>query len=348
MKDRMREAIEAARYAHPHPNPRVGALVLHPNGTVVGRGVHQGPGEPHAEVTALIQAGSAAAGGTLVVNLEPCNHHGRNPPCTEAIIEAGISRVIVAVMDPDPNVNGKGIARLQQAGLEVVVGVLEAEAEKLDPGYFHHRRTGLPRVTLKAALTMDGAVAARDRSSRWITSPEARRDGHELRAEADAVMIGAGTLISDNPALTVRLEGGSDRRPIPIVIGGNRPLPPDAKLFERPAIVFSPDPCEVAAEVIVLPGRAGVDLEKALVMLGERGILDVLVEGGPSLARSLLDGGLVQRGVFYYGAKLAGGAGLGPFGGRFESLSDATELKIEDVRRVGADVRVEFLVGGGT
>ena len=342
----MQEAIEAARHAYPHPNPRVGALVVHSNGTVVGRGTHQGPGGFHAEVIALVQAGPAAAGGTLVVNLEPCNHHGRTPPCTAAIIDSGISRVIVAVTDPDPNVNGKGIARLLEAGLEVEVGILEAEAEQLDPGYFHHRRTGLPRVTLKAALTMDGAVAALDRNSQWITSAEARADGHMLRAQADAVMVGAGTLISDDPALTARLEGRREPQPIPVIIAGARLLPADSRVFDRQAIVFAPSHCDLPAEVIVLPGQAGVDLEKALVMLGERGILEVLVEGGPALARSLLKSGLVQRGVFYYGSKLAGGGGLAPFGGAFESLSDATELQLVDVRRLGSDVRVEFLVGG--
>jgi len=346
MKDRMREALEAARRTHPHPNPRVGALILHPNGTVLGRGVHQAPGDSHAEIIALMQAGSAACGGTLVVNLEPCNHYGRTPPCTDAIIEAEVSNVVVAITDPDPNVNGKGIARLREAGIEVEVGLLEAEAERLDPGYFHHRRTGLPRVTLKAALTLDGAVAALDGTSQWITSDEARADGHLLRAETDAVMVGAGTLLSDDPALTARVDGFSGSQPVPVVVAGTRPIPPESQVFDREAIVFAPTQSDLPAEVIVLPGTTGVDLEKALVMLGERGILEVLVEGGPSLARSLLGAGLVQRGVFYYGPKLAGGAGLGAVGGAFETLADAVDLQIVDARRVGSDVRVEFELGG--
>lgn len=346
MEGWMQDAIQAARHAHPHPNPRVGALVLHSNGTVVGRGIHQGPGEPHAEIVSLIQAGPAADGGTLVVTLEPCNHHGRTPPCTDAIIESGISRVVVGVVDPDPQVNGKGIARLREAGLEVETGILEAEAEQLDQAYFYHRRSGLPRVTLKAALTLDGAVAGLDRSSQWITSREARADGHALRAEADAILIGAGTLLDDDPALTARLEGSPGAQPMPVVIAGARELPPAAQVFDRQAIVFAPTHCELPAEVIVLPGPGGVDLEKALVMLGERGILEVLVEGGPLLARSLLEAGLVQRGVFYYGSTLAGGQGLSPFGGGFETLSDATPVQVVDVRQVGGDVRVEFQLGG--
>lgn len=347
MKDRMREVIEAARGSHPHPNPRVGALVLHPNGTEVGRGVHQGPGESHAEIAALIQAGSAATGGTLVVNLEPCNHQGRTPPCTYAIIQSGISKVVVAISDPDPNVNGTGIARLREAGIEVEVGQLESEAEELDPGYFHHRRTGLPRVTLKAALTLDGAVAARDGTSQWITSEPARGDGHRLRAEADAVMIGAGTLLADNPVLTARFDGFSGPQPIPVVVAGTRSLPVESRVFERGAIVFATKQLDLPAEVLVLPGGQGVDLEKALVVLGERGILEVLVEGGPGLARSLLDAGLVQRGVFYSGAKLAGGNGLSPIGGAFETLGNATDVQVIDVRLVGSDVRVEFNLGRG-
>ena len=346
MKDRMREALAAARPTHPHPNPRVGALILHPNGTVVGRGVHQGPGESHAEIIALIQAGTAAAGGTLVVNLEPCNHHGRTPPCTDALIEAEVSNVIVAITDPDPNVNGKGIARLREAGIEVEVGLLEAEAQRLDPGYFHHRRTGLPRVTLKAALTLDGAVAALDGTSQWITSDEARADGHLLRAETDAVMVGAGTLLSDDPALTARVEGFSAPQPLAVVVAGARPIPSEPQVFERETIVFAPTQFDLPAEVIVLPGPTGVDLEKALVMLGERGVLEVLVEGGPTLARSLLDARLVKRGVFYYGARLAGGSGVVAVGGAFNALADALDIQIVDARRVGSDVRVEFEIGG--
>lgn len=347
MEDRMREAIEIARPTGPHPNPRVGALVLHPNGTVVGRGVHLGPGQSHAEVLALIQAGSAAEGGTLVVTLEPCSNHGRTPPCTDAIIEAGISRVVIGVTDPDSNVNGRGMARLRQAGIDVDAGVLEAQAEELDPAYFHHRRTGLPRVTLKVGSTLDGAVAALDGSSQWITSPEARADGHQLRARADAVMVGAGTLLTDDPALTARVDGESATQPTPVVVAGTREISPKAQVFERSAIVFSPGPRELPAEVIVLPGPNGVDLEKALGMLGERGILDVLVEGGPSLARSLLDAGLVQRGVFYLGSKLAAGSGFSPFVGTFDTLAAAHQVEIVRVDRVGGDVRIEFELGMG-
>ncbi len=243
--------------------------------------------------------------------------------------------------------NGKGLARLREAGVEVETGVLEAEAEELNPGYFHHRRTGLPWVTLKLASTLDGAVAARDGTSQWITSPDARADAHRFRAQSDAVMVGAGTLIGDDPALTVRIGGVSDHQPTPVVIAGRRDIPSRAQVFGRPTIVFSPQQRELPGEVIVVPGANGVDLDKALRMLGERGILDVLVEGGPTLAQSLLKAGLVQRGIFYLGSKLAGGSGLAPFGGSFDTLASATDVEVTAVDLIGSDVRVLFEVGGG-
>jgi diaminohydroxyphosphoribosylaminopyrimidine deaminase/5-amino-6-(5-phosphoribosylamino)uracil reductase len=343
--DHMRSALEAAVAANPHPNPRVGAVVLDESGAIVGHGIHHHAGDPHAERIALEAAGQAARGGTLVVTLEPCNHHGRTPPCADAILESGVAHVVVGALDPDTRAAG-GVERLRRAGIEVTMGVLADEVERMDPAYFHHRRTGRPRVTLKAALTLDGQVAARDGSSQWITSPEAREDGHRLRAEADAIMVGAGTVLTDDPELTVRLPGYHGRQPIPVVIAGKRPFPNDLRVIERNAVVFAPDARQLDTEVVVAESGERVDLEQALLTLGERGIVDLLVEGGPILADGLLEGRLIDRCVFYFGSKLAAGVGRAPFNGVFESIDDAIDVSLLEVSRVGPDIRVEMTLVG--
>ncbi|MDH3606480.1 MAG: bifunctional diaminohydroxyphosphoribosylaminopyrimidine deaminase/5-amino-6-(5-phosphoribosylamino)uracil reductase RibD [Acidimicrobiia bacterium] len=345
--EHMRSAIEAAAAENPHPNPRVGAVVLDADGAVVGTGVHQEAGGFHAERLALDQAGVSGRGGTLVVTLEPCNHQGRTPPCVEAILEARISRVVIGADDPDTSVAGGGVERLQAAGIEIISDVLADEVEHMDPAYFHHRRTGRPRVTLKAALTLDGQVAAADGTSQWITSREARDDGHRLRAEADAVMVGAGTVLADDPELTVRLPGYDGRQPLPVVIAGRRPFPNDLRVIERNAVIFAPTARDLDTEVVVVESGERVDLEKALRELGERGIVDLLVEGGPILADGLLEGRLIDRCVFYLGAKLAAGRGRAPFNGIFETLEDAIDVHIHDVSTVGPDIRVELTLAAG-
>lgn len=344
MERRMREAITLAAGTTPHPNPRVGAVVLDPAGEVVGRGAHHGPGHAHAEVVALAEAGERARGGTLVVTLEPCDHASRTPPCTEAILGAGVSRVVVALEDPDARVSGRGIARLREAGVEIVTGVSSEGAAALDPGYLHHRRTGRPRVTLKTALTLDGQIAAADGTSQWITSEEARADAHALRAASDAVMVGAGTLEADDPVLTVRLPGYLGPQPQAVVVAGMRVLPAGARLWKREPLVFSPQHREVPGEVVVLPGPGGVDLAAAIDELGRREVVDLLVEGGAALAGSLLRLGLVDRGVFYLAGKLAGGVGLPAIGGSFPNVEAARPIVIDRVDRVGPDLRIEFLM----
>jgi len=334
----MLEAISLAEGAMPHPNPRVGAIVLDTAGTVAGRGFHEGPGKPHAETQALREAGERAAGGTVVATLEPCNHHGKTPPCTGAIIDAGVARVVIGAVDPDSRVSGSGVAALQAAGIEVITGVEEEAAEALDPGYFHHRRTGRPLVTLKVASTLDGQVAAADGTSKWITGEEARLDGHHLRSRSDAVMVGAGTVLSDDPGLDVRLDGYSGPQPRPVVIAGSRPIPPDRKVMSRGALVYSPS--EAAPGAVVLPGEGGVDLVAVLDHLGAAGIVDLMVEGGPTLSAALLREGLVDRLVVYLAASIGGGVGTPAFGGRFATLADAVPLEIVDVVRMGPDVRV--------
>ncbi len=343
----MEQAIDLLAGTFPHPNPRVAALVVDRHGRIVGEGVHVAAGGDHAEVAALAAAGKKASGGTVVVTLEPCNHHGRTPPCTDALIEAGVARVVVGATDPDARVAGRGADRLREAGIDVETGVLSAEVEAADPGYFHHRRTGRPLVTLKLAGTLDGQVAASDDTSQWITSEEARRDAHALRAASDAVMVGAGTLRTDDPRLDVRLSDHDGRQPRPIVVAGREPVPPTAEVYSRSPLMYAPQrfspPPGVELEVMWHP--MGVDIEAMMKDLGERGILDLLVEGGPTLARSLLQAGFVDRVVVYAAAKLAGGAGRAMFAGDWRTLADAVELDILSVRRIGPDVRIDAILG---
>jgi len=338
------EALALAAAHRPHPNPRVGAVVLDTAGTVVGRGAHVAPGRPHAERVALAEAGPAAAAGTLVVTLEPCVHTGRTPPCTEAVVAAGVATVVVGALDPDSRVAGRGVAALRAAGLDVRVGVPGVDAEAVDPGYFHHRRTGRPRVVLKAALTLDGQVAALDGTSQWITGEEARHDAHRLRDAADGILVGAGTVLADDPRLTVRLPGHGGDGPRPVVVAGRRPLPPAAAVWERDPLVLSPVPVATpSGTVVVAPGPGGrVDLAAALPALAGEGILELLVEGGPTVAAALWEAGLVDRGVFYLAARVAGGAGTGVFARPFPTLSSARPVDIVGLSRVGPDVRVEW------
>ena len=341
----MLEAIRLAAAEHPHPNPRVGALVLDPSGDVVGRGAHVAAGEEHAEFIALAEAGERAVGGTLIVTLEPCSHHGRTPPCTEAILRAGIRRVIVGAGDPDVRVSGGGIARLREAGLDVVTDVAPTEVHRLDPGYFHHRRTGRPLVTLKMAATLDGQSAAADGSSRWITSTEAREDAHRRRAASDAIMVGAGTVLADDPRLTVRLDGHSGRQPRPVIVSGSGPLPRGAAVFSREPLVYAPEPVDLPGEVVVVPGRDGVDLAAVVADLGKRDVVDLLCEGGPTLATGLLRAGLVDRLTLYLAGSLAMGVGRPVLAGVFATVEDLRRVSITAVHRLGPDVRVDAEVG---
>jgi diaminohydroxyphosphoribosylaminopyrimidine deaminase / 5-amino-6-(5-phosphoribosylamino)uracil reductase len=339
----MREAIELSRRVLPHPNPRVGSLVVSPEGDVVGRGYHHAAGSSHAEPLALLDAGEMALGATLVATLEPCNHHGRMPPCTEAIIAAGITHVIVGAIDPDARVGGSGVDRLRAAGIRVTTGVARDEVIASDRGYFHHRRTGQPRVVAKLAATIDGQIAAADGTSQWITGESAREDVHRLRSDVDAVVVGAGTLRVDDPLLTVRLDAYTGPQPRPVVLGGRRPLPEAAKLYERNPIVFVPDSTLVPAslgDVVRVPDPL-VDPTAVIKELESRGLLHVLVEGGGTVARAFLDAGRLDAAVIYLGGKLAGGQGSGMFAGKFATLVDAHDVVIESVKPLGTDIRID-------
>jgi diaminohydroxyphosphoribosylaminopyrimidine deaminase/5-amino-6-(5-phosphoribosylamino)uracil reductase len=339
----MEQAIGLLAGSSPHPNPRVAALIIDKHGRVVGEGVHVAPGEAHAEVVALDAAGRKAAGGIAVVTLEPCDHHARTPPCTDALIAAGVSAVVVGATDPDSRVAGRGISRLREAGIDVLVDVLADRVEAADPGYFHHRRSGRPLVTLKLAGTLDGQVAAADGTSQWITSDEARADAHALRAATDAVMVGAGTLRADDPRLDVRLPEFDGRQPRPVVVAGREPVPGEAAVYARHPLMYAPQRFEPppGVELEVMWHPTGVDVEAMMKDLGARGVLDLLVEGGPSLARSLLHAGVVDRVVVYVAGKLAGGAGLPMFGGEWRTLAEAVDLRITSVVRLGPDVRID-------
>ncbi len=316
-------AAEASRLIAP-PNPWVGVAIV--NRGVVVTGATAAPGGPHAEIDALTTAGLAATGATLYSTLEPCCHTGRTGPCTDAIIAAGVTRVVIALTDPDPLVAGKGIAALRGAGLTVDIGVGAARVERQLRPYLHHRRTGRPFVVLKLAATLDGYTAAADYTSQWITGPEARADGHRLRAESDAVLVGAGTIRADDPSLTVRdyepVDGaGEVVQPLRVVLGS---APPDAR----------------AQPVVELGGS----LESVLDDLGTRDVLQVLIEGGATVAGNFHRSGLVDRYVVYLApAFLGGDDGLSLFSGSgAPTISDIWRGDIVDVRQLGGDVRIEL------
>lgn len=337
-------AIELAADHHTHPNPRVGAVIVSSDGEVIGEGAHAGVGSDHAEVAALRQAGASAAGATMYVTLEPCVHQGNTPPCTDAILKAGVANVVVSVKDPDERVSGSGIYILKQGGVSVEVGLESEAALNVDQAYFHHRTTSNPWVTMKYAMTVDGSIAAIDGSSKWITSDEARADAHHLRSLVDAVVVGAGTLRTDDPLLDARGDYASGHQPRPVVIAGSQPLPSSARIWQRNPLVLSTRAIDVpGGDVAVVAGdRDQPYPESATAELGERGLIDILVEGGADLIGSWLRAGVINRGVVYLGALIGGGEGVQPIGGEFASISDSREITITDVRRLGPDLRIEF------
>jgi diaminohydroxyphosphoribosylaminopyrimidine deaminase/5-amino-6-(5-phosphoribosylamino)uracil reductase len=340
----MARALELAARARGRtaPNPMVGAVVVKDD-TVLAEGWHHAPGEAHAEVDALSKLGGRAPGATIHVTLEPCCHHGRTPPCTDAILASGATRVVAAMLDPDPRVAGKGIELLRRAGIEVEVGVLEAESRRLNRGYLLARAEGRPAVTLKAGITLDGRIASAYGESRWITSEEGRRAGHRLRDEHDAILAGRRTVAIDDPQLTTRLAGGRDA--LPVVLDSRLELGPDRRVFHGPrrAVVYAiTGERALEADVVkVPPGRGGVDLRAVMADLVSRGVHSVLVEGGGIVARSFLDEGLVDRVELFVSPKvLAQGPGF--VGGEGIHLGDAPTFAIADVARVGPDLRLSL------
>lgn len=340
----MERAFELARkWPNSHPNPRVGAVVVSSTGAIAGEGWHEGPGTHHAEVMALNQAGDIARGATLYVSLEPCSHQGRTPPCTEALISAQVSTVVVGTIDPDPRVSGRGVKRLQEAGIEVITGVRESEARDVDRAYFHHRETGLAMVTAKWAMTLDGAIAAADDSSRWITGTPARAEVHHMRSRVDAVVIGAGTLRADDPRLDVRLEDYEGPQPRPVVIRGRQSLPEQARIWERDPVVVSTRPIEIpSGEALQVPGDDLPDPKATVKALGERGLIHLLLEGGPVISGAWWRAGVITNGYVFIGSRVGGGTGRSPMAGTFATIADAGDVEFRSVRSVGDDVVIAF------
>ncbi len=359
----MRRALElAARgLVTAHPNPRVGC-VLARDGEIVGEGWHERTGGPHAEVNALREAGDRARGATAYVTLEPCNHHGRTPPCVDALLEAGVARVVFACGDPDPRVDGAGADRLRAAGVIVEGGLLEAEAVELNVGFLSRIRRGRPWVRLKLAMSLDGRTALASGASRWLTSAPARADVHAWRARSGAVLTGVGTVVADDPRLTVRgvaAAGAAPRQPLRVVLDSRLRTPASARLVREPGetlLIGTPDapaPDWLAQQPGVrlerCPGdaRGRVDLGAALALLGASGINDVWVEAGPTLAAALHLAGLIDEWVLYVAPLLLGADARpllelpGP-----GSLAGATRLQVRDVQPIGADVRIMLRPGG--
>lgn len=339
------------------PNPRVGCVIVR-DGAVVGEGWHERAGEPHAEVHALRAAGERARGATAYVTLEPCSHHGRTPPCTDALIAAGVARVVAALQDPNPLVAGSGLAALHAGGIETACGVLDAEARELNIGFVSRMTRGRPWVRLKAAASLDGKTALANGQSQWITGPDARRDGHAWRARSCAVLTGIGTLRDDDPRLTVR-DVETTRQPLRVIVDSRLETPPAARIFEdiprgAPVLIA----CAIddggraaelrarGAEVLTLPNDGGkVDLPLLLAELARRGINEVLAEAGFKLNGSLLRESCVDELLLYLAPCLLGDTAQGLFNlPALESLAQRRQLEITDLRRFGNDIRMRALL----
>ncbi len=350
----MKRAIALARrgVGRTSPNPAVGCVIVK-DGAIVGEGWHKKAGDPHAEVHALRQAGEAAGNADVYVTLEPCAHFGKTPPCADALIAAGVKRVFAAMVDPNPKVKGRGVDTLRAAGIEVITGLLEAESRLLNEPFIKHVTTGLPFVILKSAMTLDGKTATESGDSRWITSEKSRRYVHRVRSMVDAVMVGVGTAIADDPLLTSRIARGKD--PMRVIVDSFLSLPLEARVLH----LESPAPTVIAtltaegakaekiracgAEIVLCREREGrVDLRDLFARLGARGIQSVLLEGGATLAGEAFRLGLIDKFLLFYAPKLLGGDGPGLFAGRGATvMADAARLGKVRLRRFGTDFLLE-------
>jgi len=331
------------------PNPRVGCVIVN-GGQVVGEGWHEKAGLPHAEVNALAAAGSRSRGATVYVALEPCAHQGRTGPCAEALVKAGVARVVAAMRDPNPLVSGNGLEQVERAGIEIGVGLMEEQARELNIGFVSRMRRGRPWVRLKVAASLDGKTALNNGKSQWITGEAARRDGHHWRARACAILTGAGTVRDDDPRLTVR-EVQTSRQPLRVVVDSKLEIPITAKLLEGGGVLVAAareDNSKIAAlrargvEVIVMPNSAGkVELGELFQELARRGLNEVHVEAGSRLNGSLLQEGQVDELVVYLAPSLIGDAAHGMFHlPELTELAGRRQLRILDTRMIGPDIRV--------
>jgi diaminohydroxyphosphoribosylaminopyrimidine deaminase/5-amino-6-(5-phosphoribosylamino)uracil reductase len=338
------------------PNPMVGAVIVK-DGEVVGKGYHRMAGEEHAEVMALREAGKRAKGGRIFVNLEPCNHYGKTPPCTHAIVAGGIKECIVGMVDPNPNVKGGGIDFLRENGVHVIKGVLEERCKRLNEAFIKYVTTGRPFVTIKVASTLDGKIATRNGDSRWITGEAARRASHILRHSFDAIMVGIGTVIADDPQLTTRIPGKRGKNPIRVILDTNLRIPLTAKCLDtssgaKTIIVTSHK--APRDKVILLENRGvevifsntterGIDLNYLMETLGKRGITSILIEGGGRLNSSAIREGICDKIIAFYAPKMIGGwdapgmfSDLG-----INKIADAIEVQCLKIRRYGEDFAIE-------
>ena len=348
-----RALVLAARgFGRTHPNPPVGAVLVK-GSRVIGEGFHRRAGGPHAEVAALRRADAGTAGATLYVTLEPCTHFGRTPPCVDAVLDARIARVVVGMRDPNPQVCGRGLRRLRQAGVSVSTGVLETECRRLLSGYHTYVTMRRPLVVLKLAASLDGRIATATGASRWITGARARRCSHEMRNRLDAVMVGAGTVRADDPRLTCRAPGGRD--PIRIVLDGRLSISPRSRVLrvrsQAPTWVFAAQDASerraaalarAGAEVIRLRGRGTVDLPRVLRELWLRGVTSVLIEGGATLAAAALRARLVDRIVLFLAPMIIGGDGVPAVAALgTKRVAGAVQLRNLKIDRVGEDLVIE-------
>ncbi|MET0027025.1 MAG: bifunctional diaminohydroxyphosphoribosylaminopyrimidine deaminase/5-amino-6-(5-phosphoribosylamino)uracil reductase RibD [Candidatus Thiodiazotropha sp.] len=365
----MARAIQLAAQARytTQPNPRVGCVLV-ADGGVVGEGYHRRAGEPHAERNALAAAGERARGSTAYVTLEPCCHQGRTPPCTEGLIEAGVRRVVAAMRDPNPKVAGQGFERLRAAGIEVVEGIMQTQAMALNPGFIKRMSQGLPYIRCKLAMSLDGRTAMASGESQWITSAQARSDVQRLRALSGAVLTGVGTLLSDDPSLTVRLsheelEIDSDLplpKPVRVVLDPSLDTPAESKMLSLPGLTLvicqDENPTHGAAleaagaQVVMLPGEQGrLDLWEVMRFLASQEINDVLVESGATLAGALLEQGLIDELIVYQAPHIMGDGARGLFHlPEIQSMKQRIPLRITDVRQIGPDIRLTAIPGSAT
>ncbi|MDE5412033.1 bifunctional diaminohydroxyphosphoribosylaminopyrimidine deaminase/5-amino-6-(5-phosphoribosylamino)uracil reductase RibD [Alkalihalobacterium chitinilyticum] len=360
MNDRqyMELAIQIARSAQGQttPNPLVGAVVVK-DGQVIGMGAHLKAGEAHAEVHAIRMAGTKAEGATIYVTLEPCSHHGRTPPCADLIIKSHIKRVVIAATDPNPKVSGRGIEKLRNAGIEVEVGLMKKEADELNEVFYHFIKTNKPFVTLKSAVSLDGKIATVTGDSKWITSSEAREDVHYLRHTHDAILVGVGTVIADNPSLTTRIPNGG-KNPIRVILDSKLRTPLHSTVVTDTSSntwIFTTDCADNIKKeqleqlgVTVLSLGDNIEIEKLLDTLGDKGITSLFVEGGATVNSSFLKERAVNQVITYIAPKLIGGMSApSSFGGEgFTAMSEVLELDFLKVEQIGPDIKITSIPKG--
>lgn len=345
-------ALAAQARGRTNPNPMVGCVIVR-DGVVLGEGYHARAGLAHAEINALEAAGGSIQGATVYVSLEPCAHHGKTPPCIDALIAAKPARVVAAMEDPNPQVAGKGLAALQAAGIEVVCGVCEAEARQLNEVFIKHISTGLPFVIAKCAMTLDGKIATRTGQSQWVSGETSRRKVHELRNEVDGILVGSRTVMLDDPSLTTRIDGVETRDPVRIILDAGAYLDESRRIFQQQSnaptwiAVTEPRSYEAADEVISVPkGPGGVDMAFLMKELGTRGITSLLIEGGGTTLASAFEAGVVDKVWFFVAPKIVGGQdAITPVEGQGYATMDEA-IALERMRAIpsGEDILIEAYV----